>query len=71
MHFICSSVNQLQTLVRYLALGIGLFVCFLCVLFCSIKQHRKCHLTAVIGAALKCAPIMEWEFILASGRSSF
>jgi len=25
----------------------------------------------VIGAALKCAPIMEWEFILASGRSSF
>ena len=24
-----------------------------------------------IGAALKCAPIMEWEFILASGRSSF
>ena len=25
----------------------------------------------VIGAALKCEPIMEWEFILASGRSSF
>jgi len=25
----------------------------------------------LIGAALKCAPIMEWEFILASGRSSF
>ena len=25
----------------------------------------------IIGAALKCAPIMEWEFILASGRSSF
>jgi len=23
------------------------------------------------GAALKCAPIMEWEFILASGRGSF
>jgi len=27
--------------------------------------------TGFVGAALKCAPIMEWEFILASGRSSF
>jgi len=29
------------------------------------------HQFIIIGAALKCAPIMEWEFILASGRSSF
>ena len=32
----------------------------------EIKLYR-----IIIGAALKCAPIMEWEFILASGRSSF
>ena len=36
----------------------------------SEKQFKQVELR-VIGAALKCAPIMEWEFILASGRSSF
>ena len=44
----------------------------------SARMIPKCTPTStlcskykIIGAALKCAPIMEWEFILASGRSSF
>jgi len=36
--------------------------------FLNIVKFEK---VSFIGAALKCAPIMEWEFILASGRSSF
>jgi len=38
-------------------------------LYGDVKDLRQT--TSFIGAALKCAPIMEWEFILASGRSSF
>ena len=36
--------------------------------FISLEDFNN---NVFIGAALKCAPIMEWEFILASGRSSF
>jgi len=39
----------------------------------TAKDQVICMVRAekFFGAALKCAPIMEWEFILASGRSSF
>ena len=38
----------------------------------DINHEMSAKLTcSFVGAALKCAPIMEWEFILASGRSSF
>jgi hypothetical protein len=36
----------------------------------SLFLRSRSHLV-FIGVALKSAPIMEWEFILVSGRSGF
>jgi len=65
----CQSLTKtFNTLARgYMAsLDDDLYMCI------SISiPHMYVRSMVFIGAALKCAPIMEWEFILASGRSSF